>query len=1579
MIAPPYFSQSKRIYRVLTWASRLLIACAFSSEMLQAQPINDSFQWAIDLGTSPIAHLNGSTVGATFEPNEPPNPGATGSAWFKWTPTTSGWLYPTVSGAYNFPDLWIYRDVDGSLEKLELSSKNMTNAYVFANTTYYLAAYDHGALYGDFFFALQPFVPPANDNFANAIGINLQNGFAEMKGWTIAATREPDEPFSVTSWPELMWGGPKNGGVQTVWYKWQPMDADEVEVSLEYLTAELSVFRDTGGGLASLETVAELWDSRRYTPGETYYIAVNNTPINAAPFTLRLKKPAQSPYDNFANAWDLYSPAAVLVHYSTVGSSLELGEAHPAGSSGSVWFRVTASSNGRAYLEDQYGRADFQLYSGDAVDHLVRVDPPDVVAGATYYIAANNRNGVSSPFRLFLEFAAPPGPRAVPNDDIADATVLTGWVHSLQSDSWAGTRERGEFLLHHATRFGTLWWKYIPPESGSLAIYGGTLGDYNVFRGDPALRDRIAASNGGLNRAQVEAGQVYYVQVQADDLSYPGVRLLLNRDLSNRTIENATEISANKPELGFTGATPAWFVWTAPADGSVTIPETWRPIETAVYKANSPEALEPVSGNPFRVRGGEKHYFRVSTPRVNEDVMFEIELLFSSDLARMADLRSTGGLPAGSFSDEGLTSAAREVPLSTANTDTFLRSPGLMAKSVDLQSFAQTLFTDRIGQTLEIFRGAEQEIKVSSLPPISRIELFGASDSRLPIDFSVISGPGSISGNVLTLSGPGRVVVRGAQPGDRYFAPGALEQAFSSKQKAAQTIQFDPPGDVSLNSGPITLRASASSGLPVTFTLVAGDASLSGDLVTIRALGQITIRASQAGNDEFTPAADVERSFEVSKIPQSIQFDPLLDVPFGTAPFSLSASASSGLPVSFTILSGQATLAGNLLSIHGAGSVVVRASQGGNEQVDFALAVDRTFTVTRAVQTLQFPALPPVRFGDAPINLAANTSSGLPPTFEILSGPASLLGNVLTLLGAGVLEIRAAQAGNDNFLPASDLTQTVSISKAAQTINFEPPTGLRFGAGAAALHATASSGLPVNFEIISGLALVDGVQLRPIGAGSVVVRAVQAGDVNYEPVSIEQTLEILKAEQVITIEHAGIVSLGAAPFDLKVSSNSGLPVTLELISGPALLKGYTLSATGTGSVLIRAHQAGDANFLPGTAMLTLEIQKASQIITFSPPATLTPNGAYQLSAVASSGLPVSFELISGPASLLGNVLTISGIGVIRVKALQEGDATYNPASPIEQTIEVRKTLQTIFFEPPPGLVFGAEPVPLNASSSSGLPVVLEIVSGKGTLNGNTLAINGAGKITLRATQLGNEFFEEAPPVERILDVARAAQTITFSEVSAMRVGGGTANIYATASTGLPVTLEIVSGPALLEANTLSPTGSGPVLIRASQGGNFDYLPAAATLAVEIGKVHQTVVFTPATAMLPNGSLELSATASSGLPVTFRLVSGSGEIVEGNILTASGPGTLLIQARQDGNATYQAASVEATISAMAQPELGIRAENGALILSTAPASDAFELQSAASLEGPWTPATNSLGDSIQIHPGTFRQFFRLKLR
>ena len=202
---------------------------------------------------------------------------------------------------------------------------------------------------------------------------------------------------------------------------------------------------------------------------------------------------------------------------------------------------------------------------------------------------------------------------------------------------------------------------------------------------------------------------------------------------------------------------------------------------------------------------------------------------------------------------------------------------------------------------------------------------------------------------------------------------------FSFTPLVSQTITFGPLSPVTYGVTPITLSATGgASGNAVVFTIDAsstGTGSISGSTLTVTGAGTIVLDANQAGNANYTAAAQVQQTLVVNKASQTITFGPLSPVTYGVAPITLSATGgASGSPVVFTIdasSTGSGTITGSTLTVTGAGNIVLDANQAGNANYTAAAQVQQTLVVNKASQTITFGPLSPVTFGVAPITLSA--------------------------------------------------------------------------------------------------------------------------------------------------------------------------------------------------------------------------------------------------------------------------------------------------------------------------------------------------------------------------------------------------------------------------------------------------------------------------------------------------------------------------------------------------------------------------------------------------------------------------------
>ncbi|MFZ1808858.1 MAG: BspA family leucine-rich repeat surface protein, partial [Cyclobacteriaceae bacterium] len=235
--------------------------------------------------------------------------------------------------------------------------------------------------------------------------------------------------------------------------------------------------------------------------------------------------------------------------------------------------------------------------------------------------------------------------------------------------------------------------------------------------------------------------------------------------------------------------------------------------------------------------------------------------------------------------------------------------------------------------------------------------------------------------------------------------------------------------------------------------------------------------------DNFSVPINGSWTFTTIKNNQTITFNELNAVTFGDASFDLTASASSGLSVSYTSSDVTvATISGSTITIVGGGTATITAEQAGNSGYAAATSVEQVLTVNKANQTIALTETADKLTNDAAFEITVSASSELTVSLSI-AGPATLEGTTVTLNGTeGTVTIIANQAGNDSFNVAPEVSTSFEVTVSAeqkqdQTITFNPIENQFLETGTITLLASASSGLPITYEVVGGVASVSGSTL----------------------------------------------------------------------------------------------------------------------------------------------------------------------------------------------------------------------------------------------------------------------------------------------------------------------------------------------------------------------------------------------------------------------------------------------------------------------------------------------------------------------
>jgi hypothetical protein len=384
--------------------------------------------------------------------------------------------------------------------------------------------------------------------------------------------------------------------------------------------------------------------------------------------------------------------------------------------------------------------------------------------------------------------------------------------------------------------------------------------------------------------------------------------------------------------------------------------------------------------------------------------------------------------------------------------------------------------------------------------------------------------------------------------------------------KMNQAITFNTLTDKFFGDANFNLTATSSSGLPVSYTSSnTSIATISGNTVSIVGIGSVTITASQAGDQNYNAAADVQRSFIVNKGNQTITFPQPSARSYGSGSFELSASTTSNLPLTYTSSNpAVATVSGATVTITGVGSTDITASQAGNSNYNAASEVVRTLVINKADQIITFNNIGQKKYADEPFTLSASSNKGLPITFTSSNtAVATVSGATVTITGVGSTNITASQAGNSNYNAASQVMHTLVVNKGDQTITFDNIEQKKYLDEPFALSASSNKGLPITFVSLDlDVATIDGNMVTIVGAGSATITALQAGNDFYSA--------------------ARMTAEGDAPYTLVASSSSGLPVTFSISSGNdpelATIEGNKLTPLRAGTITVQAQQVGNNNY-----------------------------------------------------------------------------------------------------------------------------------------------------------------------------------------------------------------------------------------------------------------------------------------------------------------------------------------------------------------------------------------------------------------
>ncbi len=776
------------------------------------------------------------------------------------------------------------------------------------------------------------------------------------------------------------------------------------------------------------------------------------------------------------------------------------------------------------------------------------------------------------------------------------------------------------------------------------------------------------------------------------------------------------------------------------------------------------------------------------------------------------------------------------------------------------------------------------------------------------------------AGGLIHIVGGGQVTITASQPGNSSYS--AATPQTMSFNAGVQTITFPPlPTNDVVGSPYINPGATSTSGLTVNYSSSNSNvAEIVGGLILIDGVGTATITASQSGNASYAPATNATQNITVLESNQTITFPPLVSVEIIHADFNPGATASSLLPVSYTTSNPLvATIVNGMIHLVGVGTVNIIASQSGDQNYYAAPNVSQPLVVTIANQTLYFNPLPEKTYGDPNFSPGATVTSNLLITYTSdNTNVAAIVNDSIHITGAGTANIKASQPGNNNYNPANSITQLLTVFQKSQYINFQTFTGKYYGTPDFSPGASATSGLTVAYTSRNAnVATIVNGKVHINEPGTVDITASQAGDTDYLPASeVTHVLTIYQDTQVITFNSINALdTLTYLDPDVSLVATTTAPLLAVSFSSNntsiATIVNNKLHIIKPGSVAIIASQPGNIYYAPATEVKQIiTINKAKQAISFEALPSINFSDTTIVPAVSSSsGLTITLSSDDpSVASIYNGKIQVHSAGSINITASQTGNAYYDTALNVVQTLTINKANQVITFGPIPLKTYGNPDFDPGAKSQVGLPIyyisgdtnIVDIVNGKAH-------IIKAGTTTITAMTNGNGNYNPTSYTQ-IITIDKASQILTFTALPTKSFGDSAFNLNAWVNTGLPINYTSNdTNVAKIVGGLVNIIGTGTAKITANQPGNTDYMAISAVQVLTVYKELQTITFNPLpTETYGDPDFSPGAFSSSGLQVSYSSDNTDVATILNGSIHIVGAGTANIKAYQSGNINFSQA-------------------------------------------------------------------------
>ncbi|MEH0156793.1 leucine-rich repeat domain-containing protein [Limibacter armeniacum] len=702
--------------------------------------------------------------------------------------------------------------------------------------------------------------------------------------------------------------------------------------------------------------------------------------------------------------------------------------------------------------------------------------------------------------------------------------------------------------------------------------------------------------------------------------------------------------------------------------------------------------------------------------------------------------------------------------------------------------------------------------------------------------------------------------------------------------KVTNHLSISSIADIVVNGAGTSIEVTTNSDADVTLTITEGAELISLEGTSIvpsySGAGQVTINAQQVENEIYL-GGEASVTFNILKFAPTFSNAPDITKTYGDYAFNLAVTTDAEANISYTSDSVEViSISGSIATVDNAGTATITASV---PETDWNLAADTTFVITVAQRTdaISTIFLPETATVDDVLTLPATYSNqGFEVFFEVTAGNAVISDtSQLTVNGIGDITLRLFSEGDQNYTPA-ETTHTITVAKAADNISETiSVTEASVGESITLPTLTTDKGVAVNYELTAGNATLDRNMLTVNAIEDITLRLFSDGNENYYETETSHTITVAKntdnISETISVTEAIIFEVITLP---TLTTDADLPVSYEVTEGDASLDGNTLTVNGVGDIVLRLFSEGSESYMATETTHTIVVLKADDNISETIEITEAKAGETITlpTLTTDAGLPVSYEVTEGNASLDGNTLTVNGVGDITLRLFSEGSESYM-ATETTHTIVVLKADDNISETIEITEAKAGETITLpTLTTDAGLPVSYEVTEGDASLDGNTLTVNSVGDIVLRLFSEGSESYMATETTHTIV-VLKADDNISETiEITEAKAGETITLPTLLTDAGLPVLYEVTEGDASLSGNELTIHSIGNITLRLFSEGNDSYkaTEASHTITVETILSIADDLLEKATVIYPNptsdkATVSVQLQAATTVSITVR--------------------------------------------------------------------------------------------------------------